>query len=62
MCPEGYSRHFADLYFRHGDSSCYDECECSSDANYATICNKSAPQDAQGSWADTELGSLAAAA
>jgi len=40
VCPEGYSRHFADLYFRHGDSSCYDECECSSDANYATICNK----------------------
>jgi hypothetical protein len=40
VCPDGFSRHFADIFFLKGDGSCFKECGCSSDANYATICSK----------------------
>jgi len=39
VCPDGFSRHFADIFFHKGDSSCFKECGCSTDANYATICS-----------------------
>lgn len=49
VCPDGYSRHFADLFFNKGEPSCYTDCKCSSNANYATICDKCCKVEADGS-------------
>jgi cathepsin B len=49
VCPDGYSKHFADLFFNKGEPSCYSDCKCSSNANYATVCEMCCKVDKDGS-------------